>query len=55
MRAVYERAASHRKRLVVLPAPAGHGWGMLLGLTAEWSPLARQVAAFIRRHNEPAP
>jgi pimeloyl-ACP methyl ester carboxylesterase len=50
MRAVYERAPSRSKRLVVLPVEAGHGWGMLLGLTAQWSPLAPQVAAFIRHH-----
>jgi esterase/lipase len=50
MRAVFASAASRTKRLVVLPAIAGHGWGMLLGLRTEWSPLARQVAAFIRRH-----
>ena len=37
-------------RAIVLPAVAGHGWGMLDGLTAEWSPLAGTVAAFIRRH-----
>jgi pimeloyl-ACP methyl ester carboxylesterase len=50
MRTVYERAASRTKRLVVLPAEAGHGWGTLLGLQSEWSPLARQVAAFIREN-----
>ena len=50
MRAVYERAASRDKRLVVLPAEAGHGWSTLLGLSTQWSPVARQAAAFIRRH-----
>ena len=50
MRAVYERAASRSKRIVVLRPEAGHGWGMLLGLSADWSPLAPQVAAFIRHH-----
>jgi pimeloyl-ACP methyl ester carboxylesterase len=50
MRTIYERAASRTKRLVVLPAEAGHGWGVLLGLATEWSPTARGVAAFIRNH-----
>lgn len=49
MRAVYERTASRTKRLIVLPAVAGHGWGVLLGITTNWSPVARQIAAFIRR------
>ena len=48
MRAVYSRAASRTKRLVVLPAAAGHGWSVLLGQATAWSPVARQVAAFIR-------
>jgi hypothetical protein len=40
----------------VLPAVAGHGWGMLLGTgAATWSPLAAQVAAFIRAHGAPTP
>jgi pimeloyl-ACP methyl ester carboxylesterase len=52
MRAVARRARSTTKRLIVLPASAGHGWGMLLGLRADWSPLAATVAAFIRRHTE---
>jgi esterase/lipase len=50
MRAVYARTASRTKRLVVLPAEAGHGWSVLLGLATEWSPVARQAAAFIRDH-----
>jgi alpha-beta hydrolase superfamily lysophospholipase len=48
MRTVYRRTASRAKRLVVLPAVAGHGWGMLLGTRTTWSALARQAAAFIR-------
>ena len=56
MRAVFRRTASRTKRLIVLPAVAGHGWGMLLGTgTAQWSPLAAQVAAFIREHGAPTP
>jgi len=50
IRAVARRARSATKRLIVLPASAGHGWGMLLGPRADWSPLAATVAAFIRRH-----
>jgi hypothetical protein len=49
MRSVFNAASSRRKRLVVLPAVAGHGWEMLLGLRTTWSPLARRVAAFVRR------
>jgi pimeloyl-ACP methyl ester carboxylesterase len=50
MRAVARRAGSTTKRTIVLPAEAGHGWAMLPGITSEWSPLARTVASFIRRH-----
>jgi dienelactone hydrolase len=48
MRTVFRRTAARAKRLIVLPAVAGHGWGMLLGTRTAFSPLARQVAAFIR-------
>ena len=47
MRRVYRAAGSRRKRLVVLPFVAGHGWGMLSGLETEWAPLAAQVARFL--------
>jgi pimeloyl-ACP methyl ester carboxylesterase len=50
MRAVARATGSRIRRLIVLPAAAGHGWDMLLGTSSEWSPLARTVAAFIRRH-----
>ncbi len=50
MRAVARRARSATKRLIVLPAVAGHGWDVLFGVGSEWSPLAATVAAFIRRH-----
>ena len=50
MRAVARRARSATKRVIVLPASAGHGWDLLVGTTTEWSPLADTVAAFIRRH-----
>jgi pimeloyl-ACP methyl ester carboxylesterase len=53
MRAVYRRAPSRVKRLVVLPATAGHGWDMLLGSGAAWSPLARRVLAFVRANGQP--
>ena len=36
--------------MIVLPAAAGHGWAMLSGTAAAWSPLAATVARFIRRH-----
>jgi pimeloyl-ACP methyl ester carboxylesterase len=47
MRRVYNAAGSRTKRLYVLPASAGHGVGMLLGLETDWSPLARRVASFL--------
>jgi hypothetical protein len=50
MRAVAARARSATKRLIVLPASAGHGIDLLAGTGTEWSPLAKEVAAFIRRH-----
>ena len=50
MRAVARRTRSATRRVIVLPAEAGHGWDMLFGTTAKWSPLAATVAAFIRRH-----
>jgi pimeloyl-ACP methyl ester carboxylesterase len=50
MRAVAQRTRSATKRVIVLPASAGHGWTMLAGTSTEWSPLAATVAAFIRRH-----
>jgi pimeloyl-ACP methyl ester carboxylesterase len=52
MRAVYRRAGSRVKHLLVLPATAGHGWDMLLGgAGAAWSPLAGQILAFVRAHD----
>jgi alpha/beta superfamily hydrolase len=50
MRAVARRVRASTKRVIVLPAVAGHGWAMLVGTATEWSPLAATVAAFIRRH-----
>jgi pimeloyl-ACP methyl ester carboxylesterase len=50
MRAVARRVRSATKRLIVLPAAAGHGWDLLFGTATEWSPLAATVAAFIRHH-----
>jgi pimeloyl-ACP methyl ester carboxylesterase len=50
MRTLARRARSPVKRVIVLPAVAGHGWAMLPGTSSEWSPLAATVAAFIRRH-----
>jgi alpha/beta superfamily hydrolase len=50
MRAVARRVRSATRRVIVLPAAAGHGWDLLFGATTTWSPLAATVAAFIRRH-----
>jgi dienelactone hydrolase len=50
MRAVARRVRASTKRVIVLPAVAGHGWELLTGTATEWSPLAATVAAFIRRH-----
>jgi pimeloyl-ACP methyl ester carboxylesterase len=50
MRAVARRVRSATRRVIVLPAVAGHGWDLLFGIGTEWSPLAATVAAFIRRH-----
>ena len=47
MRAIYRRARSGVKHLIVLPASAGHGWNMLSGPELRWSPLARRVLSFI--------
>jgi hypothetical protein len=47
MRRVYRAAGSRVKQIVVLPASAGHGIAMLLGLETDWSPLARRVAKFL--------
>ena len=50
MRLVARRARAATKRIIVLPAVAGHGWDLLSGTATTWSPLAATVAAFIRRH-----
>jgi alpha/beta superfamily hydrolase len=50
MRAVARGVRSTTRRLIVLPAVAGHGWDLLFGMRSTWSPLAATVAAFIRRH-----
>jgi hypothetical protein len=50
MRAVARRTRSPTRRVIVLPAVAGHGWDLLFGVGTRWSPLAATVAAFIRRH-----
>jgi dienelactone hydrolase len=50
MRLTARRARSRVKRLIVLPTAQGHGIGMLLGNERPWSPLAAQVAAFVRRY-----
>jgi pimeloyl-ACP methyl ester carboxylesterase len=48
MRTMARRSHSPRKRVIVLPATYGHGWDMLLGNAGQWSPLAAQVAAFMK-------
>jgi alpha/beta hydrolase fold len=50
MKTVARRARSSTKRLIVLPASFGHGIDMLSGTGSEWSPLAVDVTAFIRRY-----
>ena len=50
MRSLARRVRSPSNRVIVLPAEAGHGWNMLYGTATEWSPLARSVATFVRRH-----
>ncbi len=50
MRAVARRVRSATRRVIVLPASAGHGWDLVVGGTTMWSPLAATIAAFIRRH-----
>ena len=50
MRAVARHVRSATRRMIVLPAVAGHGWDLLFGTATEWSPLAATVAAVIRRH-----
>jgi pimeloyl-ACP methyl ester carboxylesterase len=47
MRRVYRAAGSREKRLVVLPAEAGHGLATLYGLETDWSPTAARVARFL--------
>jgi pimeloyl-ACP methyl ester carboxylesterase len=49
MRAVARRVRSTTRRVIVLPAGAGHGWDLMFGTATEWSPLAATVTAFIRR------
>jgi len=50
MRTVARRVRSATRRVIVLPAVAGHGWDLVFGTGTKWSPLAATVAAFIRRH-----
>ena len=50
MTAAYRRASSPQKRLLVLPAVAGHGWDMLTGSGAKFSPLATRILTFITAH-----
>jgi pimeloyl-ACP methyl ester carboxylesterase len=46
-RALYRRLGSASKRLLVLPAPAGHGWDMLAD-----RPCERTLTAFLVAHAE---
>lgn len=50
MRAIYDRARSSVKHLVVLPAGAGHGWDMLLTPSFTWSRLAPEVLSCVKAH-----
>ena len=51
-RSLYRRLASSRKRLVVLPAEAGHGWDLLarIGAPDKWSRFERTLTAFLAEH-----
>jgi pimeloyl-ACP methyl ester carboxylesterase len=44
-RALYRRLASSRKRLIVLPVAAGHGWDLLA-----WPHFERTLTAFLVEH-----
>jgi dienelactone hydrolase len=48
-RATYRAAGSATKRVRVLPLEAGHGWGMLFGISRPWSPLAAETLSFLRQ------
>jgi len=51
-RALYRRSPSREKRLLVLPARAGHGWDMLVGPRGpgSWSSFANVLTAFLAGH-----
>jgi dienelactone hydrolase len=51
-RALFRRLGSSRKRLIVLPASAGHGWDLLVGVGSggPWSRFERTLTAFLVRH-----
>lgn len=53
VRALGRRAGSAEKRLVVLPAGAGHGWDLVRPPGGRWSPFARTLTAFLARHAMP--
>jgi alpha-beta hydrolase superfamily lysophospholipase len=49
-RALYRRLGSPQKRMIVLPAGAGHGWTMLEGASGRWSRFERTLTAFLADH-----
>jgi dienelactone hydrolase len=50
MRRIYDATASRAKTLHILPRSAGHGWDMLTSPTGGFTPLARQIIAFVKTH-----
>jgi pimeloyl-ACP methyl ester carboxylesterase len=51
MRAIYGRARSRVKALVVLPAGSGHGWDLLQTIGGRWTRLASEVLSFVKAHD----
>jgi alpha-beta hydrolase superfamily lysophospholipase len=49
-RALYRRLGSPQKRMIILPAGAGHGWTMLMGANGRWSRFERTLTAFFADH-----
>ncbi|HET6866713.1 MAG TPA: alpha/beta hydrolase [Solirubrobacteraceae bacterium] len=52
MRAIYDRARSRVKHLVVLPPGSGHGWDLLQTIGGTWTRLAPALLAFIGAHEQ---
>jgi esterase/lipase len=52
MRAIYGRARSRVKHLVVLPAGSGHGWDLLQTIGGTWTRLAAEVLSFVKAREQ---